>query len=302
LREQAELNRVGSCSTGKERDAESGNDYFGARYYASSMGRFMSPDWSAQEEPVPYAKLENPQSLNLYSYVYNNPLARGDADGHSPPIDQVFEMAEDSPAGQAVGNWLESNGTQAINWAGATAAAGFAWGSGLLKAGWDATVDFASKNPGLASGSACPTCGNPAPVMLRNEPATPAATPADEGEPHAPGDVINGQTIVRGGQGAPPSSGEYSGAQGATVEEAGKGVPNGTISVTTSDQIRAAGGTVRPKPEPAYQGGPMNGQHVNITGGQSTFSTPRANPVPKSQRIPGGNTLPKPPNPNSGSN
>jgi RHS repeat-associated protein len=32
--------------TGKERDAESGNDYFGARYYASSMGRWMSPDWS----------------------------------------------------------------------------------------------------------------------------------------------------------------------------------------------------------------------------------------------------------------
>ena len=34
--------------TGKERDAESGNDYFGARYYAVCMGRFMSPDWSAK--------------------------------------------------------------------------------------------------------------------------------------------------------------------------------------------------------------------------------------------------------------
>jgi RHS repeat-associated protein len=30
--------------TGKERDTESGLDYFGARYYASSMGRFSSPD------------------------------------------------------------------------------------------------------------------------------------------------------------------------------------------------------------------------------------------------------------------
>ena len=37
-----------SISTGKERDTESGNDYFGARYYASSMGRWLSPDWSAQ--------------------------------------------------------------------------------------------------------------------------------------------------------------------------------------------------------------------------------------------------------------
>jgi RHS repeat-associated protein len=68
--------------TGKERDTESGNDYFGARYYSSTMGRFMSPDWSAQEEPVPYAKLDNPQSLNLYAYVGNNPLTRIDADGH----------------------------------------------------------------------------------------------------------------------------------------------------------------------------------------------------------------------------
>jgi RHS repeat-associated protein len=82
MRGQAELNRAGSCCTGKERDAESGNDYFGARYYSSAMGRFMSPDWSAKEEPVPYAKLDNPQSLNLYSYVLNNPLSRVDADGH----------------------------------------------------------------------------------------------------------------------------------------------------------------------------------------------------------------------------
>jgi RHS repeat-associated protein len=68
--------------TGKERDTESGNDYFGARYYASSMGRFMSPDWSAKAEPVPYAKLDDPQSLNLYAYVANNPLTRRDLDGH----------------------------------------------------------------------------------------------------------------------------------------------------------------------------------------------------------------------------
>jgi len=69
--------------TGKERDSESGNDYFGARYYASTMGRFLSPDWSAKEEPVPYAKLDNPQSLNLYAYVLNNPLIHLDADGHA---------------------------------------------------------------------------------------------------------------------------------------------------------------------------------------------------------------------------
>ena len=42
----------------------------------------MSPDWSAKEEPVPYAKLDNPQSLNLYGYVGNNPLSKADPDGH----------------------------------------------------------------------------------------------------------------------------------------------------------------------------------------------------------------------------
>jgi RHS repeat-associated protein len=73
--------------TGKERDTESGNDYFGARYYASSMGRFLSPDWSAKREPVPYAKLDNPQSLNLYAYVFNNPLIHIDADGHATWFD-----------------------------------------------------------------------------------------------------------------------------------------------------------------------------------------------------------------------
>jgi len=82
LRAALHLERVRSRSTGKERDAESGNDYFEARYYASSMGRFMSPDWAAKAEPVPYAKLDDPQTLNLYSYVQNNPLSRADADGH----------------------------------------------------------------------------------------------------------------------------------------------------------------------------------------------------------------------------
>jgi RHS repeat-associated protein len=68
--------------TGKERDSESGLDNFGARYNASTMGRFMTPDWAAKATAVPYAVFGNPQSLNLYSYVLNNPLSRVDPDGH----------------------------------------------------------------------------------------------------------------------------------------------------------------------------------------------------------------------------
>jgi RHS repeat-associated protein len=69
--------------TGKERDSESGLDYFGARYYGSSIGRWMSPDWEAKPEAVPYSSLDNPQSLNLYAYVGNNPMSRIDPDGHA---------------------------------------------------------------------------------------------------------------------------------------------------------------------------------------------------------------------------
>jgi RHS repeat-associated protein len=55
--------RDGYKFTGKERDSESGLDNFGARYHASSLGRFMTPDWAAKRTTVPYASFGNPQSL-----------------------------------------------------------------------------------------------------------------------------------------------------------------------------------------------------------------------------------------------
>ena len=69
--------------TGKERDTESNLDYFGARYYSSNLARFMSPDWNSDPTAVPYASYANPQSLNLYSLVGNNPLSQRDVDGHA---------------------------------------------------------------------------------------------------------------------------------------------------------------------------------------------------------------------------
>jgi RHS repeat-associated protein len=68
--------------TGKERDAETGLDYFGARYFSAAQGRFTSPDWSERPQAVPYANPSDPQTLNLYAYVRNNPLCCSDIDGH----------------------------------------------------------------------------------------------------------------------------------------------------------------------------------------------------------------------------
>lgn len=55
--------------TGKERDAESNLDNFGARYNASQIGRFISPD-----PLLSSARLTNPQTWNRYTYALNNPL------------------------------------------------------------------------------------------------------------------------------------------------------------------------------------------------------------------------------------
>ncbi len=67
---------------GKERDPETGFDEFGARLYSSAWSRWLTPDWSANPTPVPYAQMDNPQSLNLYAYVLNNPTTFPDLDGH----------------------------------------------------------------------------------------------------------------------------------------------------------------------------------------------------------------------------
>jgi RHS repeat-associated protein len=101
-----QLNSTSTTShkfTGKERDAESNLDFFIARYYSSQFGRFLSPDeftggpvdaFSASDplppSPLPYADITNPQSLNKYTYTWNNPLRYTDPDGHF--IDTILDV------------------------------------------------------------------------------------------------------------------------------------------------------------------------------------------------------------------
>jgi len=123
LRSLAVENRVRSRCTGKERDAESGLDNFGARYNASSIGRFMTPDSGADETlsvPVPFAELRNPQSLNLYSYVRNNPLRYTDPDGQNVRVcvdnGNCFDLTDQ----QYQNLYNQQNGQQGINLPGGT--------------------------------------------------------------------------------------------------------------------------------------------------------------------------------------
>ena len=60
---------VGRKFTGKERDTESNLDEFGARYYASTMGRFMTPDWAAKPISVPYAN-----AAHCFQRIYDDLL------------------------------------------------------------------------------------------------------------------------------------------------------------------------------------------------------------------------------------
>ena len=87
----------GTNSTGKERDSESSLDNFGARYFSSPTGRFISPD-----DPFTGWDQGDPQTWNLYSYVRNNPLNMVDDDGHDP-----------NPAGSCGGKWSLCH---LINW------------------------------------------------------------------------------------------------------------------------------------------------------------------------------------------
>jgi RHS repeat-associated protein len=73
-------------STGKERDAETGLDYFLARYYSGAQGRFLSVDPENAG-----AKKEDPQSWNAYAYSRNNPLKYVDPDG------KLYELVLDYP-------------------------------------------------------------------------------------------------------------------------------------------------------------------------------------------------------------
>lgn len=84
--------------SGKERDAESGLDYFIARYYSSAQGRFVSPDPENAG-----AREDDPQSWNAYPYARNNPLLYVD------PLGLDYWVSIYGGTSFSVGTWEELN-------------------------------------------------------------------------------------------------------------------------------------------------------------------------------------------------
>jgi RHS repeat-associated protein len=98
--------------TGQERDFETGLDYFGARYFAASLGRFTTVDPGNAS-----AALHDTQSWNAYAYGRNNPLRFIDLDGRTYQVCAVgsgcsflSDAGWESAMGKAGGNYLLQNG------------------------------------------------------------------------------------------------------------------------------------------------------------------------------------------------
>lgn len=100
--------------TGKEKDKETGLQYFEARYYDGVLGRFLSVDPMFVEiDRFEKTELNNllmdSHQLNLYSYVSNKPIMFFDPDGRNASkiknikdiikyVDKQFEFANSSSA------------------------------------------------------------------------------------------------------------------------------------------------------------------------------------------------------------
>lgn len=80
--------------TQQERDNETGMDYMRARYYSNVQGRFGSADSVA-------GSIGDPQSLNRYSYVGNDPINYSDPTGHMPSY-HTYAFGFEEPSG---GGW-----------------------------------------------------------------------------------------------------------------------------------------------------------------------------------------------------
>jgi RHS repeat-associated protein len=131
---------------GKEKDAETGLSYFGARYMDVGVGRFLAPDpiriVDVATGEVNSTILSDPQRLNVYGYGLNNPYRYVDPDGRSPEFalssTEYFSLRADGI------------GADPYTWEGTNSTASYLQKEALYQAGFLAAIS----SPALLSSSA----------------------------------------------------------------------------------------------------------------------------------------------------
>ena len=279
------------------RDAESGLDYANDRFDSSRLGRFMSLD------PVP-GRLANPQSLNRYAYVGNNPIRYADPTGMDPEDDPL-----DAPGDGGGG---DGGGGGGGDFGGGPSGPGdFAPGDGgdLGNLGGDSGPSSPgdSSAPGDGSSPGNDASGNAAPgdtspgdgSSVSNDGGTDApgdVTPGDGGSvgndsgTSAPGDVAPGGSVGNdSGTSAPGDT-----APGGSVVDNGTSAPGdsppggksgGSDGTTPGDSSSDPdGGTVAPPPTVDPARGEPWGRRPRVTRG-GHFAPPSAITPPSNPTI-----------------
>jgi len=294
--------------TDKERDSETGLDYLGARYYASAQGRFTSADSYS-------GRSVNPQTLNLYTYVRNNPLKYVDPTGHQDENPRKKGKKGNDDPGEEFLNTEDTPGILEINSVPgigppppppvestinrlnrmslrvdsfiikqslrlASGGPILVAAEALLPQEWIDTWH----SPGVQIPLMMSVVGSPLAIEAEAE----EVTAAMEGELDA---LIDETLVVRGGQclienfqkpGEINAAGLLDGASvnskaGVSLEELSRGIPNNQIGVTTVSKIEAAGGTVKATPSK------QNPYHADLGGitaekAHELFTPTRRNP------------------------
>ena len=177
--------------TGQRLDS-TGLYYYGARYYDAEIGRFISPDTDVPD-------FTNPQALNRYSYVLNNPLRYTDPTGNTwyddgsgdmvwiddnTPPPYGFVNPYEPPSGQGQGSEDNSGdgGDSGDGGEGGSGTSGSGSGSGSSSATTQVTLP-ASGSTSSKTGSSGPTIPTIPKAALPSVPGTAGATDGSKAPP-----------------------------------------------------------------------------------------------------------------------
>ncbi len=159
--------------TGQREITGLGIYHYGARFYSPKLGRFLSADTM-----VPgYA---NPQNLNRYSYVLNNPLGYIDPTGHNPcRSDYLCKRRAERMAATQAANATDKTAHPGMVAQPACFSCTYSGGGGVnpapVPSSGGSTPDYCSTHPG--------SCGIPAPIVTPTPTPAPTVTPTATGTP-----------------------------------------------------------------------------------------------------------------------